>query len=47
MKAADALASFDGEKLVVDFAEPVRAVSPGQSLVVYDGDLVVGGGAIC
>lgn len=47
MKAADALASFDGEKLVVDFADPVRAVSPGQSLVVYDGDLVVGGGAIC
>ncbi len=47
MKAADALASFDGEKLVVDFVEPVRAVSPGQSLVVYDGDLVVGGGAIC
>lgn len=47
MKAADALASFDGERLVVDFAEPVRAVSPGQSLVVYDGDLVVGGGAIC
>ena len=47
MKAADALASFDGEKLVVDFVEPARAVSPGQSLVVYDGDLVVGGGAIC
>ena len=47
MKAVDALASFDGEKLVVDFVEPVRAVSPGQSLIVYDGDLVVGGGAIC
>lgn len=47
MKAADALASFDGDELVVDFFEPVRAVSPGQSLVVYDGDLVVGGGAIC
>lgn len=47
MKAADAVAFFDGDKLVVDFVEPVRAVSPGQSLVIYDGDMVIGGGAIC
>jgi tRNA-specific 2-thiouridylase len=30
----------------VDFDEPVRAVTPGQSCVFYDGDVVVGGGVI-
>ena len=30
----------------VDFAEPQRAVTPGQSVVFYDGDTVVGGGII-
>ena len=30
----------------VDFASPVRAVTPGQSCVFYDGDVVVGGGVI-
>lgn len=30
----------------VRFAEPQRAVSPGQSVVFYRGDLVVGGGVI-
>ncbi|MFY9381356.1 MAG: tRNA 2-thiouridine(34) synthase MnmA [Eubacteriales bacterium] len=30
----------------VEFDEPVRAVAPGQSAVLYDGDVVVGGGII-
>lgn len=30
----------------VDFDEPVRAVAPGQAVVLYDGDVVVGGGII-
>ncbi|MDP3486477.1 MAG: tRNA 2-thiouridine(34) synthase MnmA [Bacillota bacterium] len=34
------------DRAVVSFAEPVRAPTPGQSLVLYKGDLVVGGGTI-
>ena len=26
------------------FAEPVRRIAPGQSVVLYDGDRVLGGG---
>lgn len=29
-----------------DFSEPQRAVTPGQAVVFYDGDIVVGGGTI-
>ena len=32
---------------VVTFDEPQRAPTPGQSVVFYDGDVVVGGGIIC
>ena len=34
------------DELTVEFDTPQRAVSPGQSLVLYDGDIVVGGGKI-
>lgn len=30
----------------VEFDTPIRAVTPGQAVVVYDGDMVVGGGTI-
>jgi tRNA-specific 2-thiouridylase len=31
---------------IVHFSSPVSALTPGQSAVIYDGDLVIGGGII-
>jgi len=36
----------DGAGLRVDFDEPQRAITPGQALVLYDGEYVLGGGTI-
>ena len=30
----------------LDFKEPVRAITPGQAVVFYDGDIVLGGGTV-
>lgn len=40
-----ATANSDGT-VTVQFSEPQRATSPGQSVVLYDGDIVIGGGII-
>jgi tRNA-specific 2-thiouridylase len=38
--------SVSPSKLLVHFAEPQSAVTPGQAAVFYDGDVVMGGGVI-
>jgi tRNA-specific 2-thiouridylase len=40
------LVSADGEGVRVTFDQPQRAITPGQALVVYDGEYVLGGGTI-
>jgi len=39
-------AALDGDRLRVVFDEPQEAITPGQSVVLYDGDVVLGGGII-
>ena len=34
------------DELTIEFTTPQRAVAPGQSLVLYDGEYLVGGGKI-
>lgn len=40
------LDNYGDGKVLVKFEEPKRAITPGQSVVFYDGDVVVGGGII-
>jgi tRNA-specific 2-thiouridylase len=37
---------LEGDDVVVEFDEPQRAITPGQALVFYDGEYVIGGGTI-
>lgn len=39
--------SADAQTLWIEFDEPVWAATPGQSLVLYDGENCLGGGIIC
>ena len=38
--------SYKGESWRITFEEPQTAITPGQSAVIYDGDVIVGGGVI-
>lgn len=40
------VAASDENHILVDFDQPASAVTPGQSAVIYDGDVVVAGGII-
>jgi len=44
--AAGVLVRRDGDEVELALDEPVAAISPGQSVVLYDGDRVLGGGVI-
>lgn len=44
--AQDCTVTVDGEQIIVDFDEPQRAVTPGQSVVIYLDDDCLGGGVI-
>lgn len=46
-EAAAVAEPLPGNRCRVIFDEPQRAVTPGQSVVFYDGETVVGGGTIC
>lgn len=45
-EAQPATALLSGNALTVRFAEPQSAITPGQAVVVYDGDRLLGGGWI-
>ena len=44
---AATLVPLEDGRVRLEFDTPQRAVTPGQAVVLYDGDLVVGGGTIC
>jgi tRNA-uridine 2-sulfurtransferase len=46
MEPVPAFARYDGARLDVTFDSPVEAVAPGQAVVCYQGERVLGGGVI-
>jgi tRNA-specific 2-thiouridylase len=44
--AAAEIVRIDGTEIELALDEAVAAIAPGQSLVLYDGDRVLGGGLI-
>jgi tRNA-specific 2-thiouridylase len=46
-KEAEAvIAPVDEDKVYIKFKEPQMAITPGQAIVFYDGNTVIGGGTI-
>ncbi len=45
-QASATVYKLDDEKIRIVFDEPQRAITKGQAVVMYDGDVVVGGGTI-
>ncbi len=46
-KESEAVLHFlDNDRILAEFKEPQRAAAPGQAMVFYDGEIVVGGGTI-
>lgn len=41
------IVTIDDDHFTLEFTEPQFAVTPGQSVVCYDGDVCLGGGIIC
>ena len=46
MKEQPCTVHCEGDTVIAEFDSPVRAVTPGQALVLYDGEYVLGGGTI-
>ena len=45
-EAKAVLTPLNADQILVEFGKPQRAITPGQAVVFYDGDVVVGGGII-
>ncbi len=45
-RGAPCTVALRGDRLRVVFNEPQEAITPGQSVVLYDGNIVLGGGII-